>query len=519
MVGYGPEDVAEIAPLLSHIHWHYAARILEVALVAARTPLLYPVFVTSFKCSPDSIALEYFRRILDDRDKPYLVLQLDDHDSSMGYETRIEAGLRAFRNHALSGGRKGQGRPRGVIPRVYRRLNGRTLLFPAWDNLVIPLVAASLRREGFDARVLEEDPLVIRKSMRHNTGQCIPLNAIAEETMDYVERHALDPARTALWMPFGTVACNFPMFPAFIQSLFQARGGGMERLGVYSRDLTLVDLGPRAALHGYRAALVGGLLRRVGCRLRPYEAVSGTTDRALDRALEILVPAFVDGTALRQAVRRAAELFRSVATVPGRKPKVAIFGDLYVRDNDVMSQGLIHAIEGAGGEVVSTSLVEYWRIVIGSYYRRWLAAREYRNFLVTRTVWTAMERTSRVYARPFERYLGPSRAEVRGSDEWVLRQFGVRAEHSGESFDNLLKVFHLWREHPDLRLFAQANPAFCCPSLVTEAMARDIRRVTGVPVVSLTYDGTGSYRNDAIVPYLRYARELLGSQGRDPARA
>ena len=39
-------------------------------------------------------------------------------------------------------------------------------------------------------------------------------------------------------------------------------------------------------------------------------------------------------------------------------------------------------------------------------------------------------------------------------------------------------------------------------------MARDIQRVTGVPVVSLTYDGTGRYQNDAIVPYLRFSRTL-----------
>jgi hypothetical protein len=47
-------------------------------------------------------------------------------------------------------------------------------------------------------------------------------------------------------------------------------------------------------------------------------------------------------------------------------------------------------------------------------------------------------------------------------------------------------------------------------------MARDIRRVTGVPVVSLTYDGTGQYRNDAIVPYLRYARELETGRRSEP---
>jgi hypothetical protein len=49
----------------------------------------------------------------------------------------------------------------------------------------------------------------------------------------------------------------------------------------------------------------------------------------------------------------------------------------------------------------------------------------------------------------------------------------------------------------------QTNPAFCCPSLVTEAMTNEIKRLTGVPVVTLTYDGTDDYKNDIIIPYLQ----------------
>ena len=36
-------------------------------------------------------------------------------------------------------------------------------------------------------------------------------------------------------------------------------------------------------------------------------------------------------------------------------------------------------------------------------------------------------------------------------------------------------------------------------------MTRDIERLTGVPVVSITYDGTGQYQNEGIVPYVKYA--------------
>jgi hypothetical protein len=34
-------------------------------------------------------------------------------------------------------------------------------------------------------------------------------------------------------------------------------------------------------------------------------------------------------------------------------------------------------------------------------------------------------------------------------------------------------------------------------------MTGEIRKLTGVPVVTLTYDGTDDYKNDVIIPYLQ----------------
>jgi hypothetical protein len=59
--------------------------------------------------------------------------------------------------------------------------------------------------------------------------------------------------------------------------------------------------------------------------------------------------------------------------------------------------------------------------------------------------------------------------------------------------------------HPEIALFVQTSPAFCCPSIVTEAMAREIEHKTKTPVVSITYDGTGGNKNESIIPYLKYS--------------
>ena len=87
--------------------------------------------------------------------------------------------------------------------------------------------------------------------------------------------------------------------------------------------------------------------------------------------------------------------------------------------------------------------------------------------------------------------------------ETHLSRFNINPYHSGESYENILKIFYFLENYPDISLFVQANPAFCCPSLVTEAMAGEIREITGVPVVTITYDGTSDYKNDVIIPYLQ----------------
>ena len=101
--------------------------------------------------------------------------------------------------------------------------------------------------------------------------------------------------------------------------------------------------------------------------------------------------------------------------------------------------------------------------------------------------------------------------EFNDSSEKILSEYNLVTENTGESMDSILKIFYIKKHHPDVSLFVQTCPAFCCPSLVTEAMANEIEKKTGVPVVSLTYDGIGGEKNRKLIPYLKYPRR----RGRD----
>ena len=109
------------------------------------------------------------------------------------------------------------------------------------------------------------------------------------------------------------------------------------------------------------------------------------------------------------------------------------------------------------------------------------------------------------YYKSFRRYLGPPPVIKPKTLEKELKKFNIDPFHGGESYDNILKIFYLKENYPELALFVQTNPSYCCPALVTEAMTRRIKELTDVPIVTLTYDGTSGQMNDAIVPHIRNA--------------
>ncbi|MFW5878578.1 MAG: acyl-CoA dehydratase activase-related protein, partial [Myxococcota bacterium] len=550
---------------LHDLPWSYASRILSVARYAAGEEGIYPVFISSFRCSPDAFVIEPFRQILDEAGKPYLILQVDDLDSAVGYETRIEAGIRAFRNHfarrsdrsrqparklrrslppspetLFAGGEKEQRRSSisdlgkladetfssalEAVSTPFKSLWGhlhtlreKTLLVPRWDPLVCDLLVEMFRARGIDARLLVETPDLIARAMRHNGGQCIPVNLIAEECIDYVHSHDLDPKRTALWIAKARWACNIPMYAAFLQRILH--GEGLGEIEVYRGMATFSDVDPTAPVDAYFAYLYGGLLRRFGCMIRPYEDEPGATDRAIEQAMELCRSAFRSEIPREQVLERVTELLDRVPQSPASRPKVAVFGDFYARDNDILNQGLERAIERAGGEVVTTPYSEYARIISSAHFKRlWMHGRL--------GEWTALKALLAFVdslERRYRRRLSPRYRDVAACSEENLEQalsvFGMRIEQSGESFENILKVLHLRRCHPDLALFVQVNPAFCCPALVTEAMSERMEQVTGVPMVSITYDGTSSGRNHVIQPYLKHLRrECCGREGEDEGR-
>jgi predicted CoA-substrate-specific enzyme activase len=506
MISSDDIDAEDISILLKRVPWYFVTKILEAAKIIVNTRNLYPVLITAFKCAPDSFIIEYFKRIFNSCKKPYLILQIDEHDSNLGYETRIEAAVRSFKNHALTCDEEPKFEARQILPQITKNIANKTLLLPKWDPIVSPLLVANLRRIGIDARLMKSSELIIKKSMVHNTGQCLPINIIAQEFIEYVEEQNLKPENTMFWAIETKLSCNIRLYPEYIKGIFENYGHGFEKAHVYSGLLTHLEISLSACYYAYFAYLLGGLIRMTGYKIRPYEINKGDTDRVISETTEILEGAFLGKKTMDKAVSEVISLFDSIPRSEGNKPKVALFGDFYVCDNDIMNQELNRTIEEAGGEIITTPYTDLVKMTLENVIRRSIYRREYITAAQQRMISSCLKLFEDKYYRYFEKYLGSQKIINPKKLEKNLARFNINPYHSGESYENILKIFYLLENYPDISLFVQANPAFCCPSLVTEAMTGEIRSITGVPVVTITYDGTSDYKNDVIIPYLCKSR-------------
>jgi predicted CoA-substrate-specific enzyme activase len=83
----GQESIRELHP---NMYWISGQKILAAARLAAERPNLHVIYISNFKCGPDSYIKHFARQTVG---APLLVLQFDGHGNDAGYMTRCEAYL------------------------------------------------------------------------------------------------------------------------------------------------------------------------------------------------------------------------------------------------------------------------------------------------------------------------------------------------------------------------------------------------------------------------------------------
>lgn len=339
------------------VSWKYQWEMVRTARKLASDPRLFPILLTFYGCGPDSFTLRHIRSAL--RDKPLLVLEMDEHSSQAGMVTRIEAFLDRVRsNPRLS--YKHRESANGDHSR--KRFGGTTRQACAADVVYIPNMcehsygfAAAARSVGIEAEVLPPPDLESEHLGRPHLmgGECHPYVLVLGDYLKVATRLSPDKASGSLFYMIGQDACRLGQFPVYIEKVRLQLGLGMRVIQSVPEGLKALGLSEialqRALLRLWEGLNAYDVLLRVFLQIRPKAQDREAFNRLYMEARDRLYVGLCEGR-IRQGVEEALHLLQQAPTREvGPKPVVAVTGDYYTRVVPFANNDVYQEIESLGG--------------------------------------------------------------------------------------------------------------------------------------------------------------------------
>jgi predicted CoA-substrate-specific enzyme activase len=515
--------LASVAGELSTVHpnmyWKAGQKILGAGRIIARDPRLFGLYVTNFACGPDSYLTKFFSK--ETEGKPFLTIEIDEHSADAGIITRCEAFIDTIRNARTRGTSK-------YIPLVSISSNhtgSRRVYVPYMIDHGYAL-AAAMRHCGVDAEALpESDDLTLEIGRKYTTGkECYPSIITTGDIVKKTMAPDFDAEKAAFFMPSASGPCRFGQYNRLHRLVLDELGLQQvpvlvfDQTGGYHKDMAALGRGFR--LHAWRAIAILDSLQKMVLERRPYEVNAGETDAVYKEQLDLLLKNVGrDGDVLKDFSRRANNAFEAVKIDKnGRKPRIGIVGEIFVRSNHFANDSLIRRLEALGAQCGVPPLEE-WLDYIDHQRKR-------RNRLHLEGGWRdwARQKLTEIVQ---ERVAEPLRKEFDDSIEAFARELPTQAildrGHTyltpaveGEAILSMGRVVE-YAEH-GFDGIVNIIPFGCMPGTIVSLLLHQFRRDHGLPVLNVVVEGTKDpAREIRFEAFLQQCREHM-TEKKNPRR-
>ncbi len=480
-----PVSMNRASDSYNNMYWHYGQRILAGGIVIKENEDLHAVYLSNFGCGPDSFIEHSFREIMGD--KPYLSIEIDEHAADAGVITRCEAFLDALDGAGNCGTQ--EYRPSA---REKQDVTGRTLWIPLMSEASY-LAAAAVRNRGVDARVIPPTTShAVALGRTVTTGrECYPAIITAGNMLKILETDK--PEKTAFFMATASGPCRFGQYCTFQRQVLEKMGfEGVPVLTATSSDSysSIPGLGSKKFQKDLLQSLAAGdILKRALLRVRPYEVTPGSASQLFKKWLSDFEDTLEKGASLAARAKKAAEEFEKFPLLDiARKPLVAVFGEIYVRNDDYANDNTIDKLEALGAEVIYTPLTEWFDYVNHSFIEKSKQNGKTASVIKGKTIGMVITKVKRAVEKPFDNLLRGtphvSASQVmKASTPYMAENIGGEAVLSIGAPLALL-------EHGGIDGAVNIYPFNCLPGTVVSAVSRRIKRdKPGLPWLNLAFDG------------------------------
>jgi len=355
-----PVDMLDLSPYnifenYRNMYWPNGQKIIAVSQLVAQNQNLHAVYISNFRCGPDSFIWHYVTEEL--KGKPFLHLEVDEHSADAGMITRIEAFL-----DSLAGAEQNEQKNPEIFrprPSPASPQKDKVMYFPYMNDGAY-MIAAAARSCGINSEVLprqtEEDLAIGRKYT--SSKECFPMICTTGSFLKKLMEPGADPSKMSFFMPDHNGPCRFGQYNQFHRILFDRLGYKEAELITPSNDTSYEDVAgehsQKFRINAWKGFIVADYLRKIYRETRPYEINKGNSDKLYKQSLARLERCIENGSkGLHKVLVEVASDFMAIKVDKGqRKPVVAIIGEIFMRDNAGCNGDIANRLEELGVEIV-----------------------------------------------------------------------------------------------------------------------------------------------------------------------
>lgn len=351
--------------------WVYHSRLYKAAIFAGQNDDTEIIQLNSFGCGLDAVTTDEVDELLQQNNKLYTALKIDEGANLGAARIRIRS-LKA----ALDERQKLGKRARSVNTPYKRKLftremrsDGYTLLVPQMSPIHFQYFEPVLKAAGYNAVLLSA---VTKESEEEglkyvNNDACYPTIVTLGQIIYALKSGEYDLRKTGVFMSQTGGGCRASNYVALLRKALKDLG--MEQIPVISFNMVGLErnpgfsITPRLALSLVYGALYGDLMMKCLYRIRPYEIDKGSAESVMNSWFDKIRINCMDLN--KKEFKKNLELIiKDFDSIPihedMKKPRVGIVGEILVKYHPNANNNLVETIEAEGGEAVVPSFIDFF---------------------------------------------------------------------------------------------------------------------------------------------------------------
>ncbi len=479
-IDFLPLPFDEIRDEFSNMYWHYGQKLLAATSLIRNDPRLYAIYLSNFSCGPDSFLARYFKELIGD--KPFLLLELDEHSADAGLITRLEAFLDSIK------GKSKISKPRVIRTEKKIRKDKKVYIPYMCDHALI--LNSALRSVGVNSEVMpESDEKTLIYGRQYTTGrECLPAIITTGDMVRVTRTSNFDPYQSAFFMPQGSGPCRFGQYHRLHRLVLDELGFAKTPILSPDQGMTLFeDLGPlgyRFIIKAWQGIVAVDGIDVLARQTRPYEKIKGETQKIYEHYLREFCKNIEQNKSIYPLLACAARAFQEIPKEEDKQiPKIGIVGEIFVRANQFSNNYLVRTLEELGCQVLVPPISEWFFYTNFTRIRRAWQRKQLRCYFVNNIVDSYQKYTEeKIYQR-----LG---LEIEKDEEELIDYAApyIHSSFEGEAILSVGKTIDYIKQ--GVGGVINVMPFTCMPGNIVATIYKKLKEdYNDFPLLILSFDG------------------------------